>query len=124
MFRNSIYRSIYLSICLCILWNLFFSGEHTLRIIPRKTIHAARCHGDGVAVLQNTREAPMLHRRATSGIPWDKIYIYMYPHLPPHLISQVSMDNEKQSQVLWESITNYKTLQQVLQACPSCEQSD
>lgn len=53
------------------------SAERTLHVIPRKTIHAARCHGDGVAVLQNTREAPMLRRRATSGIPWDKIYIYI-----------------------------------------------
>lgn len=34
------------------------------------------------------------------------------------------MDNEKQSQALWGSIANYKTPQQVLQACPLCVRSD
>lgn len=34
------------------------------------------------------------------------------------------MDNEKQLQALRGSIANYKTLQQVLHACPLCVQSD
>lgn len=99
-----------------------------MHVISWKTIHAACFHGDAVAVVQTLRRLPWpaIEQQAVFGGTNKKnnLYVDSYPHLPSHLISQVSMDNEKQSQVLWESITNYKTLQQVLQACPSCEQSD
>lgn len=34
------------------------------------------------------------------------------------------LGNEKQSEPLWGSIANFKTLQQVLQACPMCVRGD